>query len=209
MSSPSIVKLARVGDEAKIFDFFCEAHHDNGFFPISSKKVIDMIMRGCKNEGASIGLIRDQKGNIEAASGLILECAWYSDTWFLSELLNYVAEAHRRSGHAKALLKFQKDTAVYLSRAMGYNVPVIPGILTRKRLEPKMRLFQREFQQVGALFVFNAADYIKPDDEFFNQRKIENPKAIKFHDPQTVNADAYGDRNAPRRKVMASMNGAP
>ena len=35
-----------------------------------------------------------------------------------------------------------------------------------------MRLFQREFQQCGALFIFNGQDYIKDDDEFTNQRML-------------------------------------
>jgi len=179
MTAASIVKLARPGDEAAIFDFFVLAQQDNGFFPISSKKVIDVIMKACRNEAASIGLIKDSNGNIEAASGITLECAWYSDTYFLSELLNFVHPDHRRSRHAQALLKFQKDTADLLSKTFGYSVPIIPGIMTRKRLEPKMRLFQREFQQVGALFIYEPkgeTSFIKPEDEFTNQRKLELPK---------------------------------
>ena len=183
MTSSSTVQLAKIGDEADIFDFFVIAQQDNGFFPISSKKVIDVIMKACRNQGANIGIIKGDNG-IEAATGFVLETAWYSDVCFLADLLTFVHPDHRRSGHAKALLKFQKDTAVYLSKKLGYNIPIIPGILTRKRLEPKMRIFQREFQQVGALFIFNGADYLKPDDEFTNQKKLEYPK----HDRVAVNA---------------------
>ena len=114
MTAPSNVVLAKPGDESKIFDFFVLAQQDNGFFPISSKKVIDVIMRGCRNEFASIGLIKDHLGNIEAASGICMENAWYSDVYFLSELLNFVHPDHRKSRHAQALMKFQKDTANYL-----------------------------------------------------------------------------------------------
>lgn len=180
MTAASVVKLARIGDEPEIFDFFCLAQQDNGFFPISSKKVIDVIMKAVRNEGATIGIIRGQNG-IEAASGVTLECAWYSDVWFLADLLNYVHPDCRRSRHAQALLKFQKDTATYLSMALGYNIPIIPGILTRKRLEPKMRLMQREFQQVGAIFIANGQDYLKPEDEFVNQKKLDFPKKLNGH----------------------------
>lgn len=193
MTAASIVKLARPGEEAKIFDFFVLAQQDNGFFPISSRKVIEVIMRACRNEGASIGLIKDEKGNIEAAAGCTLECAWYSEVYFLSDLLNFVHPDHRRSKHADALLKFQKDTSNLLSAALGYNVPVIPGILTRNRLEPKIRKFQREFQQVGALFIYNGGDYMKKDDDFFNQKKLEFPKKMNGH-----SRTAHGD------KVMAA-----
>lgn len=150
------------------------AHNDNGFFKMSSKKVIDKIMHGCRNEGVSIGIIKDHKGNIEAASGLELDCYWYSSSYFLNELLNYVHPDHRRSRHAQALLKFQKDTSDLISKTFGYKVPILPGILTRKRLEPKIRLFQREFPQVGAIFGYNCEEFMHEDQ--FNQKKLEFPK---------------------------------
>ena len=72
MSAPSVVRLARIGDEPAIFDFFVLAWNDNGFFPISSKKNINAIMKACRHEGVSIGLICDEKGKIEAATGISL-----------------------------------------------------------------------------------------------------------------------------------------
>ena len=62
MSAPSNVQLARIGDEADIFDFFVLAQADNGFFPLSSKKVINMIMRAVRNDGATIGIIKGDNG---------------------------------------------------------------------------------------------------------------------------------------------------
>src|ERR1700727_1535932 len=105
MSAPSVVRMARIGDEPAIFDFFVLAWNDNGFFPISSKKTIDVIMKACRHEGVSIGLICDEKGKIEAATGVCLESYWYTDVYFLNELLNFVHPDHRRSRHAQALLK--------------------------------------------------------------------------------------------------------
>lgn len=179
MSAPSIVRLARIGDEPEIFDFFVLAHADNGFFPLSSKKVIDKIMHGCRNEGVSIGLIRDHQGKIEAASGMELDSYWYTDVYFLNEILNFVHPDHRRSKHAQALLKFQKDTSDIISAKFGYKVPIFPGILTRTRLEAKMRLFSREFPQVGAIYAYNAEHYMHDDQ--FTQKKPEFPKKLNGH----------------------------
>lgn len=191
MTAPSIVHLARPGEEAKIFDFFVMSHSDNGFFPISAKKVIDVIMRACRHEMASIGLIKDEKGNIEAATGVTLESTWYSDVYFLSEMINFVHPNHRKSRHIQALLRFQKDTADILSKTLGYSIPIIPGILTRERLEQKMRLFQREFQQVGALFIYEpkGSTYMKPDDKFSNQKKLSFPKEHNGHHHRTAHDD--------------------
>lgn len=186
MTAASIIRLAKPGEEAMVFDFFVKSHADNGFFPISSKKVIDTIMRAIRGENASIGIIVGPQG-IEAATGLCLEQTWYSESWFLAELLNYVDVDHRRSRHAQALLKFQKDFSDKITKALGYSVPIIPGILTRSRLQAKMRLFQREFQQVGALFIYGAADYMKPDDEFQNQKKVEAPRKMNGHDVRHAN----------------------
>lgn len=168
MTAPSIVRLARVGEEAEIFDFFVKAQQDNGFFPISSKRVINVIMKAVQNDGASIGVIKSHEGKIEAATGLVLETTWYSDYFFLAELLNFVDEEHRKSRHAHALLKFQKSFSDKMSETIGYKVPIIPGILTRKRLDAKIRLFQREFKQVGAIFGYNIDDFVADDQ--FNQK---------------------------------------
>lgn len=170
MTAPSIVKLAKQGDEAKIFDIFVLAHKENGYFPMSSKKVIDMIMKACRHEGASIGLIKDHQGNVEAASGLIIETSWYSDQVFLADLINFVHPAHRKSRHAEAILQFQKDTATYLSKVFGYDVPTLPSILTRESLVPKMRFYRKRFKQVGAIYVFNDDKNIPKDQ--FNQTDI-------------------------------------
>lgn len=186
MSAPSVVRLARIGDEPAIFDFFVLAWNDNGFFPISSKKTINAIMKACRHEGVSIGLICDEKGKIEAATGISLDTYWYTDFYFLSELLNFVHPDHRRSRHAQALLKFQKDTSDIISTKFGYKVPIFPGILTRTRLEPKMRLFAREFRQVGAIYAYNADEYMHEDR--FTQKKLEFPKKHNGHSPMPTGA---------------------
>lgn len=171
-SAPSNVVLAKPGDEKAVFDFLLLLAEDNGLFNVDSGKSIDMIMRATHGDKSSIGLIRDYKGTIEAASMLALETFWYSSQWYLSEYFNFVHPLHRKSRHAASLLKFQKDFSDKMSKALGQRVGLITGVLTRKRLEPKIRMFQRKYPQVGALFSYN---FDLLDDQYNQEMKYKKP----------------------------------
>jgi len=191
MTAPSIVTLGRPGEEKAIFDFLLLLASENGLFKVDSGRSIDMIMRATHQDKATVGLIKDYKGNIEAASMLCLDTFWYSSDWYLTELLNFVKPEHRRSMHAKALLKFQQDFADRMTAALGQKIGLLTGVTTRSRLEPKIRMFQRAYPQIGALFAYN---FELPDDQY-NQKKLEFPK--KTND----------DRNAPRHKETVMTGG--
>lgn len=174
--APSVVRLIRKGDEVAVFDAIILAHGDNGIFPVSAKKVIALIDAAVSEDSTSgykpiVGIIEGVKG-IEALTILTLDQMPYSDTWFLSELINFVHPDYRKSKHVHALMDFQMQFAQKMSKTIGTNVALITGIITRKRLEPKMRLFQRKYMQIGALFVYNLGK--DTPDDLFNQRRVEN-----------------------------------
>ena len=116
---------------------------------MEESKVRAMIRRGTRKEGGVIGVI-DGKNGAEATVGMVLSQWWYSSSWHMEEVWNFVHPDHRHSGHAKHLISFAKWTADKLS------VPLIMGILTRDRVAAKIRLYQREIPQVGALFLHGA-----------------------------------------------------
>ena len=70
----------------------------------------------------------------------------------LNEIWCFVHPDHRRSTHARRLIEFGKWCADRLS-GEGVRVPLLLGIVTRHRLLPKLRLFQRQAPQVGAIFM--------------------------------------------------------
>ena len=70
----------------------------------------------------------------------------------MNELWCFVHPDHRASTHARRLIEFGKWCADRLSTGE-HRVPLLLGIVTRHRLLPKLRLFQRQAPQVGALFM--------------------------------------------------------
>ena len=97
-----------------------------------------------------------------------LDQQWYTDAWHVSEIFNYVHPDYRCSKHAEALLGFQKKFTDDLSEATGEKIALITGVLTIKRLEAKMHLFQRKYPQIGALFAYN----LNIPEDAFNQRRL-------------------------------------
>lgn len=180
MDNPFGVVRATQEDEVAIFECLTRLHNENGMWPMNPAKVqaeIQVATRGGKAV-AMIGLIKGKTGAIEGLVWLLLSDSWYSDYYVWSERLLFVMPEFRRSTHAKHLVQFAK----WCSDAMSENlpkgegeqkeIPLIIGIQTFKALMPKMRLYQRQFKQIGATFMHGLAS---PDT--FNQRTLEPPKA--------------------------------
>lgn len=178
--NPSGIIKAGPGDEREIFDVLTRLHEENGMWPMNPMLVEAEIMkatRGSKTEPAVIGLLRGgEKKEIEGMVWLLLVSPWYSDWYYWMERLLFVLPEHRRSTHAKRLIAFAKwcaDTMTDGVKDAGgaqTEVPLMIGIQTFKSLEPKMRLYQRSFNQVGALFQYRLVPKAT-----FNQRKVESP----------------------------------
>ena len=174
--SPSVIRLIKAGDELAVFDMIVLGHGDNGLWPLSGQKIIKLIDAAVspnmpeKGYKPTIGII-DGANGIEAMTCLLLDQMWYSDTWYLSELFNFVHPDFRKSKHIQALMAFQKQFADNMSKAIGSKVTLITGVLSKKRLEAKMHLFGRRYPQVGAIFAYNLDD--DTAKETFNQRQPE------------------------------------
>lgn len=154
------VRIAGPEDENEIFDLLMLHYTENGMAQINSEKVTAVIRRGTRKEGGVIGVVPGDRG-IKASIGLQLSQWWYTNDYHLEEMWNFVHPEHRRSRHAKNLILWAK----WMSDQM--HVPAVMGILTVTRLEPKMRLMQRQCPQIGALFAYGPV----PSDQF-NQRRV-------------------------------------
>jgi hypothetical protein len=139
------VRLARPGDEDAVYDLLLGLYSENALFTLSEHKARATIRYATEKRGGIIGVIDGPKG-LEATVGLALETYWYTDQWHLSEYWNYVSPEFRQSNHAKRLIDYSKWMADRL------GVPLIMGILTTSHLAPKMRLYQRQLDQIGAFF---------------------------------------------------------
>ena len=94
------------------------------------------------------------------------------EEWHLNELWCFVHPDRRRSTHARRLIEFGKWCADRLS-SEEKRVPLLLGIVTRHRLLPKLRLFQRQAPQVGAIFMHG----IEVPDSFSQRRLGTTPRA--------------------------------
>lgn len=148
---PKGMRLATAGDEKRLFDMFVVAHAENGYGDMDVKIVQDMIVKGCRNDGAVFGLI-DGPERIEAVLGLWpRKAAWYNSdaagNWYWTDLLLYVHPLHRRTRHAVKLFQFAK----WAERAL--DAPVVLEVAPRDRLEDKERLFSRFGKRLGGAYL--------------------------------------------------------
>lgn len=177
MDNPFGVIRATRADEDAIFECLTKLHGENGMWPMNNDKVWAQIKVATRAEGNGfqiIGLIKGDTGNIEGLIWLLLTDSWYSDFISFNERLLFVVPECRRSTHAKQLVQFAKWCSDRMSDTLSKDegqqqeIPLIIGIQTFKALEQKMRLYQRQFKQVGATFMHRMV----PADAF-NQRHIE------------------------------------
>lgn len=175
MDNPFGVTKATQADEAAIFSVLCRLHEENGMWPMNPAKVHGAIQEATRGQSpAIIGLIKNEAGEIEGIVWILLQDAWYSDWVSFCERLLYVVPEHRRSTHAKRLAQFAKWCSDAMSeklpKAEGQQqeIPLIISIMTLKALEQKMRLYQRQFHQIGAMFMHRLVP-----NTAFNQRRIE------------------------------------
>jgi hypothetical protein len=159
------VRIARPGDEESVYRLLMLLYEENALLPMSEAKVRAAIHAGTRGEGGIVGVI-DGPDGIEASIGMALSQFWYTERWHLNEIWCFVHPDHRRSTHLKRLAEFGKWCADRLSTPE-VRVPLLLGVVTRHRLLAKLRLFQRQAPQVGAIFMHG----LDGDADTFSQRR--------------------------------------
>lgn len=145
---PVSVRVAMSQDEDAILKLMKSAFEEQPIFPLDEHKMREKIRICTDRKGGVVGVI-DGPNGLEGYLIAVLGQFWYSDAWHLEELSNFVHPDSRRSTHAKDLISFAKWFAEQM------NVPVLLGILSTQRLDAKVRLYQRQAKQVGAIFAHN------------------------------------------------------
>jgi len=169
------VRLAKYGDEEKMYDTIVQGHADNGLWPLAPMKIVKLIQSAVlANKAAQepvIGIIEGENGEIEAMTCMQLETFWYTDEWHIAELFNWVHPDHRSSRHAQELMEFQRRFSDNMTKLTGKKIALITGVMSIKRLEAKMNLFARKYPQIGALYAYN----LDIPEDSFNQRRLSAP----------------------------------
>jgi hypothetical protein len=164
------VRMARPEDEESVYRLLMLLYEENALLPMSEEKVRAAIRAGTRGEGGIVGVIAGKSG-IEASIGMALSQFWYTERWHLNEMWCFVHPDHRNSTHARRLIEFGKWCADRLTTPE-VTVPLLLGVVTRHRLLPKLRLFQRQAPQVGAIFMHG----IDTTDTFSQRRAEEVPR---------------------------------
>ena len=145
------IRLATIADEAEILALCRELHAENGLFPMSDERVMQMLSTCFDRKGGIIGLV-GAPGGVQAVMFLKLANHWYSEEWFLEELFSYVRPEHRKTTHAKRLVDWAKHMADDL------GLPALIGIISLDRTEAKVRLYRRQLgNPAGAFFLYRPA----------------------------------------------------
>ena len=146
---PINVRPANTDDKPKIYDLLMHLYAENAPFKLCEHKVREVIRRGCDENGIILGVVDAPDGTIAASIGGLFAQWWHTEDWHIDEMWNYVHPDHRRSSHAKDLIAYMKWVAEQM------NMSLHMGIITGTKMEAKIRLYRRQIQPVGALFIHN------------------------------------------------------
>lgn len=141
------VRLAVIEDRPAIVALTNELHGENGLFRIASGKVDHMLDRYFNREGAVIGVIGDVGAPV-ATIYLGIDQLVYTDDWALVEQWNFVHPEHRRTNYARQLIGYAKKVSD------GLKLPLMVGILSNKRTEAKVRLYEQMLDKAGCYFIY-------------------------------------------------------
>lgn len=169
MSSQSVVRPATPVDMGEIWRLFRLHAEENALFPLSERKVqyhLDRILHPGKIDSEDtgprglIGVI-GPVGALEGAIMLVLGSPWYTDEITLDDCMNFVDPAHRRSDHSRALIAYSKHL-VDCVRLGHPEFKMILGVVSTERTAPKIRLYSRQLELVGAYFMYPPVSGVKP-----------------------------------------------
>jgi len=142
------IRLAEESDIRGLMGLMRLACDEIGRYPFDDEKVFNMLLRYYEKKGAIIAVI-GEIGSPVAYVLLIMDEIWYSyNAWQLLELSLFVHPDHRKSTYAKQLMKFSKQS----SEALKIDLSI--GVYTNNRTQAKIKLYQRQFTQIGAFFLY-------------------------------------------------------
>ena len=142
------VRMAKPEDEEQIFHLCVALCDENQLFSMDAETVLSVIKSCMSGQGGIIGVIEGDTG-LEGVICLATDRYWYAKDWFLCEVFNFVPTEHRKSTRAKSLLAFAKKCSDDM------KIPLVVGIVSNNKTEPKIKLLERQLPKAGAFFVYN------------------------------------------------------
>lgn len=143
------VRLAEPEDLSGLLELMRVACREDAQHEMDEERVLNMLRRYYDKQGAIIAVI-GEPGKPEAYLLMVLDEIWYASpgTMQLLELSLFVHPDHRKSDRAKQLMQFSKQASE------GLALDLTIGVFSNSRTEAKIRLYQRQYKQVGAYFMY-------------------------------------------------------
>lgn len=153
---PKSVRIAGPQDDADILELLLADLRENAVFiaPIDEDRVRAVISRGTNRRNGYAGVIDGPDGKPVAVTILVESQWWWSSGWYLEEAVTYVHSNHRHSHHSEALMTFGEWVTERHSKAFGYQIYFMCGVLGLTRFWPKVAMYRRKYLQIGAAFLF-------------------------------------------------------
>jgi GNAT superfamily N-acetyltransferase len=140
-------------DIYEMMDLALMACAENGFVNPDSNKLMGELWQALNLNYGMIGIIGKENGPIEGAILLRIGPMWYSHDMVVEEKAIFIHPDHRgaKEGRARKLVEFAKNAADEL------GIPLLIGVLSNKRTEGKIRLYERQLgKPSGAFFLYGA-----------------------------------------------------
>jgi len=147
------IRVGTTEDIHEMMSLAMLACEENGFVNPEPTKLLTELWQALSLNYGMIGIIGKENGPIEGAILLRIGPMWYSHDMVVEEKAIFIHPDHRgaKDGRARKLVEFAKKTANEL------GIPLLIGVLSNKRTEGKIRLYERQLgKPSGAFFLYGA-----------------------------------------------------
>lgn len=153
MSDDIKIRVGTPDDFHEVMAIALSACEENGFLNPNPAKLANEIWAALNRDHGICGLVGEVGKPIEGVVLLRIGTMWYSDEDVVEEKAIFIHPDYRsaKGGRAKRLCEFSKRTADTL------GIPLIIGVLSNRRTEAKVRMYERQFgPPSGAFFLYGA-----------------------------------------------------
>lgn len=153
MSDELKIRTGTPEDIYEMMDLALMACEENGFVNPDKTKLMTELWQALNLNYGMVGIIGKENGPIEGAILLRIGPMWYSHDMVVEEKAIFIHPDHRgaKEGRARKLVEFAKQAADDL------GIPLLIGVLSNKRTEGKIRLYERQLgKPTGAFFLYGA-----------------------------------------------------
>ena len=155
---PANVRLAGPDDETAILQLLFRDVEENAshIAPPSADRILAQIRLGTQQKGGFTAIIDGPDGTPVAVAILNSAQWWWSEQFYLGDIVTYVHPDHRQSRYIDDLLDFERWLSDEMTAQYGERVYLLCGVLGTRRMRAKIMLFWRRFTEVGRAFLYPA-----------------------------------------------------